>query len=130
LPKVLNKKEIELLLKNITNIKHHSVVSLLYSAGLRRSELLNLKLNDIDGENNTLLIVNGKGGKDRMTIISPKLISQLRTYYKKYRPKIYLFEGEKGGQYSATSIAKIIKTAANKAGITKNVSPHMLRHSF
>ncbi|MFK8046564.1 MAG: site-specific tyrosine recombinase/integron integrase [Crocinitomicaceae bacterium] len=130
LPKVLNKNEVGRMLNNITQIKHKCIVSLLYSAGLRRAELLNLKLTDIDGENNTLTIRNGKGRKDRVTIVSADLVKQLRIYYKAYRPKKYLFEGEKGGPYSASSVSKIIKRAAQKAGISKNVSPHMLRHSF
>ncbi|MFD1552444.1 recombinase [Putridiphycobacter roseus] len=130
LPKVLNKKEVGLILKNIKNIKHHCIVSLLYSAGLRRAELLNLKLTDIDGQNNTIFIKDGKGRKDRVTIVSKSLIKQLRTYYKTYRPKEYLFEGTTGKQYSATSVSKIIKKAAAKGGILKSVSAHMLRHSF
>ncbi|MFK8039449.1 MAG: site-specific tyrosine recombinase/integron integrase [Crocinitomicaceae bacterium] len=130
LPKVLNKKEVASILSVITNLKHHCVVSLLYSAGLRRAELLNLKLADIDGENNTVTIRNGKGRKDRITIVSASLVKQLRVYFKACRPKEYLFEGEKGGQYSATSVSQIIKRAAKKAGVTKKVSPHMLRHSF
>ena len=130
LPKVLNKNEVGRILNSITQIKHKCIVSLLYSAGLRRAELLNLKLHDIDGENNTLIIKNGKGRKDRITIVSPSLVKQLRIYYKAHRPKEYLFEGEKGGPYSASSVSKIIKRAAKKAGIAKNVSPHMLRHSF
>ena len=130
LPKVLNKKEVGLILNSIKNLKHHCIVSLLYSAGLRRSELLDLKLEDIDGQNSTLLIKNSKGRKDRVTIVSAQLIKQLRIYYKTYRPKVYLFEGENGGQYSGASVAKIVKKAAKKAGIAKAVSPHMLRHSF
>ena len=130
LPKVLNKNEVGRMLNSITQIKHKCIVSLLYSAGLRRVELLNLKLADIDGENNTVIIKNGKGRKDRLTIISASLVKQLRIYYKAHRPKEYLFEGEKGGPYSASSVSKIIKRAAKKAGIAKNVSPHMLRHSF
>ena len=130
LPKVLNKKEVGLILKNIKNMKHLCIVSLLYSAGLRRAELLNLKIKDIDGQNNTLFIKDGKGRKDRVTIVSESLIKQLRVYYKEYKPKEYLFEGENGGPYSPSSVSKIIKRAAKKAGIIKNVSAHMLRHSF
>lgn len=130
LPKVLNRAEIGLILKNTSNIKHHCIISLLYSAGLRRSELLNLKLEDIDGQNNTLLIKNGKGRKDRITIISASLIVKIRKYYKTYKPIMFLFEGVNAKQYSATSVAKILNQSAQKAGIVKKVSPHMLRHSF
>ena len=79
------------------------------------------------GENNTLTVKQGKGS---ITIVSPNLIKQLRIYYRAFKPKAYLVEGEKGGQYSTTSIRQIINTVAKKAGIIKNVSPHMLRHSF
>jgi len=130
LPKVLGRKEIGLILENTSNIKHKCIISLLYSAGLRRAELLNLKLEDIDGENNTLFIRSGKGKKDRITIVSANLIAQLREYYKTCKPKTYLFEGETGKQYSASSVAKILNNAAKRSGIIKKVSPHMLRHSF
>ncbi|MEH0154508.1 tyrosine-type recombinase/integrase [Limibacter armeniacum] len=72
----------------------------------------------------------GKGGKDRYTILSEKLLLELRAYYKEHRPKKYLFEGEQGGQYSTTSVARIVSRAAKWAGIQKRVTPHMLRHSF
>lgn len=73
---------------------------------------------------------NGKGGKDRLTILSESILSDLRIYYKEWKPKTYLFEGAVDTTYSGTSVGKIVKTAGRKAGIKKTVTPHMLRHSF
>ncbi|MEM7549665.1 MAG: tyrosine-type recombinase/integrase [Bacteroidota bacterium] len=78
----------------------------------------------------TVRVVQGKGKKDRYTLLSKKLLVELRTYYRAYKPKTYLFQGGNGNQYSATSLAKIIKVASKKAKIVQNVTPHMLRHSF
>jgi len=103
---------------------------LIYSAGLRRSELLNLKVSDIDSERMVLHIRRAKGMKDRISLLSDNLLQLLRKYYQDYKPKIYLFEGKNGGKYSPTSVANILKKAALKAGIKKNVTSHMLRHSF
>jgi site-specific recombinase XerD len=130
LPKVISLEEVGGIILNTNNIKHKCIVSLLYSAGLRRSELLNLKMQDIDSKRMTILVKNSKGGKDRMTMLSENVLKDLRIYYKKWKPEKYLFEGKKGNQYSASSVLKIIKNAAKKAGIKKNVSPHILRHSF
>lgn len=105
-------------------------MSLFYSAGLRRSELLNLTMEDIDGKRMDILIRNGKGGKDKLTALSQKVLDDLRIYFKVYKPAKYLFEGEKGKQYSATSVAAIIRKVAQKSKIRKSVSQHMLRHSF
>jgi len=128
----INSKEIEIkrLIHGTVNLKHKCIISLLYSSGLRRSELLNLKIENIDSERMVLIIKNSKGKKDRVTLLSQNVLNLLRTYYKKYKPKKYLFEGIKGGKYSETSVAKILKSSASKAGIKKNVTPHMLRHSF
>lgn len=130
LPKVISQGEVKQMLDSITNIKHKCIVQTLYSAGLRRSELLNLKLKDIDSKRMVIKIVHGKGGKDRLTLLSPTLLKNLRAYYKKYSPQQYLFEGARGGQYSGTSVRNIIKTAALRAGIRVKVTPHTLRHSF
>lgn len=130
LPKVISLEEVQLLIKNTNNIKHKCIVSLLYSAGLRRSELLNLKLEDIDSKRMVINIKQGKGNKDRLTILSESVLIDLRQYYIQYKPKTYLFEGQKGKQYTAESVVKIIKNAAKKAKIRKIITPHMLRHSF
>ena len=103
---------------------------LIYSAGLRRSELIDLKISDIDSERMVINIIGAKGKKDRVSLLSENILQILRKYYKEYKPQKYLFEGAKGGKYSPTSVANILKKVAVKAGIHKNVTPHMLRHSF
>jgi len=130
LPKVLSKNEVKSILDSTGNIKHKCILMLIYSAGLRRSELLNLKPADIDSERMLIHILGAKGKKDRITLLSENILKLLRQYYKEYHPKKYLFEGQSGGKYSPTSVANILKKASFKAGIRKNVTPHMLRHSF
>jgi site-specific recombinase XerD len=130
LPKVLSKNEIKRIFEVTNNLKHKCILMLIYSAGLRRSELLNLTFNDIDSERMVIHIYEAKGKKDRISLLSDNLLQLLRQYYKEYRPNKYLFEGQNGGKYSASSVANILKKAARKAGIRKTVTPHMLRHSF
>ena len=130
LPKVLSKEEVFAIISTIKNLKHRCIISLIYSAGLRRSELLNLKIIDLDSSRNLILIRGGKGNKDRQSIISKELFKHLREYYKKYKPKTWLFEGANGGQYSPSSIAKVLSKASKIAGIRRKITPHMLRHSF
>jgi len=130
LPKVLSKNEVKQILNSCSNIKHKCILMIIYSAGLRRSELLNLTVSDIDSERMVILINGAKGKKDRISLLSDNLLQLLRQYYKEYKPNKYLFEGQNGGKYSPTSIANILKKAALKAGIKKKVTPHMLRHSF
>lgn len=130
LPKVLSKIEIKLLIEHASNIKHKCIIGLLYSAGLRRRELLHLKLTDIDSKRMIVKVCEGKGGKQRQTLLSPSVLQDLRAYYKQWRPHRYLFEGRPGAQYSPTSVQKVVKRAAQKAGLKKRVTPHMLRHSF
>ncbi|UWX56253.1 site-specific integrase [Maribacter litopenaei] len=130
LPRVLSKEEVLNLIGNTNNLKHRCIVSLLYSAGLRRSELLDLRPADIDSKRMLITIKGAKGNKDRMTVLSPTLLKDLRAYYKEYRPKNFLFEGPGQKAYSASSVLKIISMAALRAGIRKKVTPHMLRHSF
>ena len=110
-------------------VKHRCIVSLLYSAGLRRSELINLKITDIDSKRMLIRVEDAKGNKDRYSLLSNTVLQDLRRYYLQYKPQEYLFEGPHKEKYSSTSIASIIKNAAEKAGIKKNVTPHMLRHS-
>lgn len=130
LPKVISKEEVQDLINNTNNIKHKCIVSLLYSAGLRRAELLNLKFEDIDSKRMVIMVNGGKGGKDRLTILSKSVLNDLRTYYKEWKPEVYLFEGKRGVKYSGTSVLKIIQNSATKAKIKKKITPHMLRHSF
>ena len=130
LPTVLSVNEVKKLIEATNNLKHRCIVSMLYSAGLRRCELLNLKLNDIDSDRMLIHIKDSKRNKDRYSILSHTLLKELREYFIQYRPKEFLFEGNDGSSYSPTSVAKIVKQASIKAKIFKNVTPHTLRHTF
>lgn len=130
LPKVLSKEEVLAMIHSTHNIKHRCIISILYSAGLRRNELLTLKLEDIDSKRMLIHIKAAKGNSDRYTLLSQTLLTDLREYYKEYKPENFLFEGHYNKPYSAASVLKIVKRAAEESGIRKNVTPHMLRHSF
>ncbi|MBK7129951.1 MAG: tyrosine-type recombinase/integrase [Crocinitomicaceae bacterium] len=130
LPKVLSKSEVQKIIAHTANIKHKCIVSLLYSAGLRRQELLDMKITDIDSARMMIRVNQGKGKKDRYTVLSTTLLDDLRAYFKEWRPKEYLFEGISGEKYTASSVRSIIVGAAKRAKIWKTVTPHMLRHSF
>lgn len=131
LPNVLSKEEIKAILEAPKNLKHKAMLSMIYSCGLRRSELLNLIPNDIDSKRNVVIIRQSKGKKDRITPLSPKILELLRDYYKEYSPKIYLFEGqEKNTQYSARSLEEVLKKSIKLAKINKPVTLHWLRHSY
>lgn len=130
LPKVISKEGVRRMIESTDNIKHRCIISLLYSGGLRRQELIDLKIECVDSDRMQIRIEQGKGRKDRVTLLSKTLLKDLRVYYKAYRPKVYLFEGRNGGKYSTTSVKKIIDRAARRAKIGKKVTPHMLRHSF
>src|ERR1035437_9708089 len=130
LPTVLNEKEISELLNCTENIKHKAILMLAYSAGLRLSELTNVKLKDIDSERMQIKIEQAKGNKDRYSILSPNLLVLLRKYLIEYKPKIWLFEGAEGFQYSKRTIQLVMQDSVRKAGIIKKVSVHSLRHSF
>lgn len=130
LPEVLSRNEVARILACLSNRKHRCMISLIYSAGLRRSELLNLTPKDIISER-MLVRIMGKGRKCRYSLLSEKLLKELREYFKEYRPQKWLFEGETPGeQYSASALVKILKEAASRAGINHRVHVHMLRHSF
>jgi len=131
LPNVLSKEEVKAILKALTNMKHRTMLSLIYACGLRRSELLNLKIGDVDSKRHMLIIRNSKGYKDRQVPISDKTIEMFRDYYKAYRPRVWLFEGQKQGhQYSETSLQEVLKLAVAEAGTAKPVTLHWLRHSY
>lgn len=131
LPNVLSKEEVKLILQAHGNIKLKTMLSLIYSCGLRRSELLNLKPNDIDSKRGLVLIKQAKGKKDRIAPLSAKVLELLREYYTAYKPKEWLFEGQSGkGQYDETSLASVLKQALQKSKITKPVTLHWLRHSY
>lgn len=130
LPTVLNTDEVRRILGNTTNLKHKTLLSLIYSGGFRISEILNLKIADIDSKRMLIHIKDAKGKKDRYTLLSEKVLILLREYYMVYQPKVYLFEGVNGGQYSDRSAQNVFRMAAAKAGIRKKISLHTLRHSF
>jgi site-specific recombinase XerD len=103
---------------------------MLYSSGLRRSELINLRLKDIDYDKRIIFVRGGKGRKDRTTLLADNTVLILRKYIDIYKPNYWLFEGARRKQYSPTSVAAILKSASKKADLNKMVRPHMLRHSF
>jgi len=130
LPVIISEDDVVRLLVAAQNLKHQCIIAMMYSAGLRRSEVLNLKVADVDVDRFQVFIRGGKGKKDRVSLLSHRLVIALEKYYQKYEPKVYLFEGQNGGQYSAASVGKIVSRAREKAGIKKLISPHVLRHSF
>jgi integrase/recombinase XerD len=131
LPNVLSKNEVKTILESPTNIKHRAMLSLIYACGLRRSELLNLTLKDILSDRNLLFIQQSKGKKDRVVPIGNKLIEMLRDYYKAFKPKTWLFEGQfPSTKYSEKSLENVLKQSLTKTKISKKVSLHWLRHSY
>lgn len=130
LPVVLDKSEIQLLLSSVDNLKHKTIISLIYGAGLRLNEVIEIKVSDIDSKRQLIKIIQGKGKKDRFVMLSEKLLFLLREYYKVYKPKIYLFEGQKADKYSARSVQAVFKKTLKKAKINKQATVHTLRHSF
>lgn len=131
LPNVLSKEEVKIILEAHVNIKHKAMLSLIYSCGLRRGELLDLKLNDIDSARSLVNIKQAKGKKDRVVPLSSKIVALLRTYYVQFKPKLWLFEGQIAGEaYSEKSLQNVLNQALEKAGINKPVTLHWLRHSY
>lgn len=130
IPNYLTFAEITKLIDVTSNLKHKSIIMLLYSGGLRLSEVINLKIADIDSHLMTITIRQAKGKKDRQVMLSEHFLIYLRQYYIQYKPSYYLFEGQNSLQYSGRSIQQIVKESAIKSGINKPVSPHILRHSF
>ena len=131
LPTVLSRAEVDRLLQCTPNLKHRTFQMTLYAAGLRLSEAAHLKVPDIDSDRMTLNVALGKGAKQRQIPLSPRLLDALREYWRKYRPTDFLFPGKTPDKpYAATSIQKAIKASAKRAGITKRVHPHVLRHSW
>ena len=131
LPNVLSKEDVAKLLVSTENVKHKAILSVIYACGLRRSELLNFHIIDIDSKRNVINIRHAKGDKDRIVPLSNKILSLLRDYFKQYKPKIWLFEGQVAGtQYTATSINHIFQRAKKKANITHPCTLHTLRHCY
>lgn len=132
LPIVLSLEEVGRMISVTNNLKHKAILMLTYSAGLRRMEVLQIKPKDIDSQRMQVRVVQGKGKKDRYTILSQKTLETLREYYKAERPTKFLFEpaGHKGQPLSERSMEHIVKNSVKKAGIKKEVSFHTLRHCF
>jgi len=128
LPKVVSRENIKRILESATNIKHKVIIELLYSSGLRLSELINLKRNDLDFDRNIINVKLGKGNKDRVTLMSESLKLDLLKYYSSYEFKTeYVLEG-RNGNYTKKSVQKVLESFGKKVGI--RLTPHMLRHSF
>ena len=130
LPQVLSLEEVKSIFDHVDNLKHRAILMTIYSSGLRVGELIQLRIRDIDSHGMRIWVREGKGVKDRITVLSPKLLEVLRAYFKEYRPKEYLFEGPNQSMYTAGSVRKVLYRAVSKAGIRKKVVPHTLRHSF
>lgn len=133
LPKLLSREELKQLFESCINTKHRVMFRLMYGSGLRRNELLKLKITDIDTHDGKLRIrINqGKGNKDRYTVLSYKVLEELREYYKMCLPKVYLFNGRlKGEKMSAGGLRHALMQATKRSGIKKEVNMHILRHCF
>ncbi len=130
LPKVLDQKEIKSLFMNCPNTKHRTMLQLCYGMGLRVSEVVGLKVEHIDSKRMQVLIKCAKGKKDRYVNLPESVLTDLRDYYKEFKPNVWLFEGQYGGQYSIRSVQQVFKNAMAKARINKKVGIHSLRHSY
>lgn len=131
LPVVLSKEEVARIINSVDNMKHRTILMLVYSAGLRVGEVVRLKPEDIDSKRMLIHIKGSKGRKDRYTLLSEKTLEVLRAYWRKYKPEKWLFEGARDGRYlSIRSVQKVFEQACDKAGIRKEITIHGLRHSF
>lgn len=130
LPTVLTKNEVERILEQTKNPKHRLMLGLAYGAGLRVSEMVNLRVRDIDTGELTVIVRQGKGKKDRLTVLSPRLVSGLREFLIGKNANQYVFESERGGKLTTTTAQKIFQQCLKKSGIAKPATFHSLRHSF
>lgn len=128
LPIVLSVEEVQKLFNACSNLKHRAIIAMMYSTGLRVGEVIALKISNIDSSRMIINIQNAKGGKDRQVMLNQNLLDLLRTYFKQYQPKEYLFNGQNSVQYSERSIAQFLKHYAEKAGLNKRIYPHLIRH--
>ncbi|MFV9552068.1 tyrosine-type recombinase/integrase [Algibacter sp. PT7-4] len=129
IPNILSQIEVFNLFQNMKNLKHEALLQLMYSGAFRVGETLNIKLVDVSKTKNQIKIISGKGNKTAYVPIPEATKLLLREYYIKYKPKVYLFEGPKGGKYSASSVRKVLKQALLRINITRNIRVHDLRHS-
>ena len=130
LPEILSIQEVLSLIEVTKNIKHKTIIAMLYGSGLRIGELLHLQLKDFDFDRDQLHIRNAKGRKDRYATIAKSLHPLLKSYYTSYKPTVYFIENPNGGLYSAGSVRSFLKKSCRAAGINKKVTPHTLRHSY
>lgn len=133
LPDILSLEEIGKMIDVTSNLKHKAILAVLYSSGIRREELLNLKIGDIDSKRMLIRVRNGKGNRSRDTILAQNTLKIIRAYYSNTYPKPqkYLFEGYQASEpYSASSVSNIVKRAVKKSGISKHIHIHSLRHAF
>ena len=130
LPEVLSEEEVTKILKQIKNLKHKCIIYLIYSAGLRLTEVVHLKISDIQSDRKQIFIRSAKGNKDRYVILADTILELLREYYKIYKPTKWLFEGRPGNQFSRRVIQRIFKNAVDKSDVNKPATIHTLRHSF
>lgn len=130
LPAVLAEEEVLSIIKSIENIKHRTMIMAGYAGGLRVSEIVGLKLTDIDSKRMMIHIHGAKGKKDRMVPLSVRFLETMRSYYIQYKPAVYLFEGKKGVAYNARSVQEVLQKAKERVNVTKTGSVHMLRHSY
>ena len=131
LPDILSPEEVIQILNGIENIKHQTILMLIYSAGMRIGEAVRIKVTDIDSRRKLIHIRNAKGKKDRYTLLSEFILEKLRLYYKEYKPKEFLFEGGNGRVHlSERSVQNVFHRAVEKTDIKKKVTVHTLRHSF
>ena len=130
LPKVFSKEEVKLILNASRNLKHRLILWIIYSCGLRRSEVTNIRLADIDRSRGILNIREAKGMNDRIVPVSDKVWDKVDEYIGSFHPVYWLFEGQTGGRYSSESVYRVFKQALRNAGIRKDVGVHSLRHSY
>ncbi len=130
LPTVFDESEIFAIIKATENLKHKTILCLAYAGGLRISEIVNLKIMDVDSKRMVITLRQAKGKKDRQVMLAERLLIMLRAYFTEYKPKTWMFEGQYGEQYTTRSIGKVMEACKKKAGIKKKGSIHALRHSF
>jgi site-specific recombinase XerD len=130
IPVILSRDEVQRIINSKTNLKHRAILMVTYSAGLRRSEVRNLKITDIDSSRMLIHLHSTKGNRERNTILSPVALDFLRAYYRRYKPKEWLFEGQSRDAITTSTIEKVFKQALAKSKVQKQVGIHSLRHSF
>jgi len=130
LPVILSQEEVIDILRSTKNLKHRATLAMIYACGLRISEVINLKISDIDFNRRMVRIYQGKGRKDRYVVLAESILPLLENYFTTYQPRQYFIEGQKKGKYSPESIRNFLRKSCELAGIKKRVTPHTLRHSY